>query len=138
VITKLHLMHDPRAESGQGLVESALVFTVLMVIILGLVDFAFVFQAYIGVVNAAGVGATYGATSVSAANTPTAISAAALAESNAWHCANQSVASSTSTDGFGYTMVSVTVQCQVADLIAIPETLNQMWVSNTAVRRVRQ
>jgi len=126
-----------QSESGQGMIESALVFTILVFMILGLIDFAFVFQAYIGVVNAAGVGATYGATSLAAANNPSAISAAALSESDTWHCSSQWVTSSTSTDSFGYTMVSVTVHCQVADLIAIPDAFNQITVSSTAIRRVR-
>jgi len=119
------------------MVESAFVFTFLMLVLLGLVDFAYVFQAYIGVVNAANVGATYGSTSATAAANQTAIAAAALAESNQWHCSNTSVNSSTSTDAYGYLKVSVTVQCQVANLIVIPNGVSAIRVSNTAVRRVR-
>jgi Flp pilus assembly protein TadG len=129
---------NPKSEAGQSLVESVLVFTLLMVIVLGLLDFAYVFQAYVGVVNAAGVGAMYGATSQSAAYDQTGIHNAALAESNSWHCASPTVTSSVSTDSYGFRKVSVTVRCQVADLIAIPNSFNQIFVSSTAVRRVRQ
>lgn len=124
-------------EDGQAMVESAFVFMLLVTIVLGLIDFAFIFEDYIGVVNAANVGATYGATSWTAAQNTTAISNAALSESNRWHCSSMSVSSSTSTDTYGYAMVSVTVECQVADLIPIPGVLSSLRLSNTAVRRVR-
>ncbi len=124
-------------EDGQAMVESAFVFVFLMLVLLGLVDFAYVFQDYIGVVNAANVGATYGSISAAAAANQTAISAAALAETDQWHCSNMSVSSSTSTDAYGDLMVSVTVECQVADLIVIPNSVTSIRLSNTAVRRVR-
>jgi len=120
------------------MIEAAMTFTLLMIIVLGVIDFAFVFQAYIEVVNAAGEGAAYGATSLAAAQNQSAISAAALGESNSTHCTERVVTSGTSVDSFGYTMVSVTVQCQVADLIAIPNAFDQISVSSTAVRRVRE
>ncbi len=124
-------------EDGQGMVESAFVFMFLMFVLLGLVDFAYVFQDYIGVVNAANVGATYGSTSLTAAANQTEISRIALAETDQWHCSDMSVSSSTSTDTYGYLMVSVTVECQVADLIVIPNSIASIRLSNTAVRRVR-
>jgi len=127
-----------KSEAGQSLIESVLTFTMLMVIVLAVLDFSFVFQAYIGVVNAAAVGAMYGATSQTAAYDQTGIRNAALAETNSWRCTNTTVTSSVSTDTYGFRKVSVTVSCQVADLIAIPNSINQIVVSSTAVRRVRQ
>jgi Flp pilus assembly protein TadG len=131
------VFHGWTNESGQSMVESAFVFVILMFLLLGLVDFAYVFQDYIGVVNAANVGAVYGSTSAAAAANQTAIASAALSETDQWHCSNTSVSSSTSTDSYGYLMVSVTVQCQVADLIVIPNSIVSIQLSNTAVRRVR-
>lgn len=124
-------------ENGQGMVESAFVFMFLMFVLLGLVDFAFVFQDYIGIVNAANVGASYGATSTTAAQSPTTIRSAALAESNQWHCSATSVSSSTSTDSDGFMVVTVTVNCQAADLIGITGVIGPIQVSSTVVRRVR-
>ncbi|MCX6032342.1 MAG: hypothetical protein NT169_23985 [Chloroflexi bacterium] len=124
-------------EDSQGMVESALVFLFLMFVLLGLVDFAYVFQDYIGGVNTANVGATYGSTSSTAATNQTGISTAALAETNQWHCSSTSVTSSTSLDGYGYSMVTVTVNCQVSDLIAITAAFGSIQVSGAGVRRVR-
>jgi len=131
-------MKHVRSESGQSLIEGALMITLLMLLVMGLIDFAFVFQAYLGVVNAANVGVTYAATSSIAANDLSGITAAALSETDIWHCIDQpNVAHTLSTDSYGYSMVSVTVSCQVADLMAIPSSLNNIQVSATAVRRVK-
>jgi Flp pilus assembly protein TadG len=132
------MLRTVRSENGQSMVEAALVFTLLVVIVLGLIDFAYIFQAYIGVVNAAGVGATYAATSLAAATNPNAIAAAALAETDSWHCTNRWVTSTLTTDAYNYPMIRVTVSCQVADLITIPDALDHIVVSSTAIRRVKQ
>ncbi|MBM4461228.1 MAG: pilus assembly protein [Chloroflexi bacterium] len=132
------LRSEASSESGQGLVESGLVFGVLMVIVLALIDFAFIFQAYIGVVNAADVGAAYGASSPSAAANQAGISSAALADQSNWSCASPIVTSSTATDAYGYSQVQVTVRCQVSNLIAIQGVIGNVQVSSTAVRRVLQ
>jgi Flp pilus assembly protein TadG len=131
-------MKHLRSENGQSLIEGALMITLLMVIILGLIDFAFIFQAYLGVVSAASVGITYAATSSTAANDLSGITAAALSETDIWHCIGQpNVTRTLTTDSYGYSMVSVTITCRVADLMAIPSSLNNVQVSATAVRRVK-
>jgi len=56
---------DPRAEIskglGQSLIELALILPVLMLILMGIVDFGRAFNAYIIITNAAREGARYGA-----------------------------------------------------------------------------
>jgi Flp pilus assembly protein TadG len=44
---------EPRAEAGQSLVEFSLIFFPLFVIILGIIQFGFVFSAYVTMTNAA-------------------------------------------------------------------------------------
>jgi Flp pilus assembly protein TadG len=128
-----------RSQRGQSLVEGALTISILMMLVLGLIDFAFVFSAYIGVVNAANAGAVYASTSPISANNLNGITAAVMSETNNWRCVGQPpVSRSFAPDGYGYTKVTVTVACQVAGLVAIPNSFNQITVSASAVRRVRQ
>ncbi|MBM4460075.1 MAG: hypothetical protein FJ011_20325 [Chloroflexi bacterium] len=126
------------SETGQGLVEGALTCSMLLLLILAVVDFSFIFQSYMGMVNAADAGAAYGATSVAAASNTAVIASTALSDSSNWRCTGPVVASSTATDPYGYLQVRVTVNCQVAGLIPIPGVLSNIQVSSTAVRRVQQ
>lgn len=127
-----------RAERGQGAVEFALLLPVLLLLALGVINFAFVFHTYIQVVNAAGVGATYAATSATTANDTAGISAAALADSANWHCdAPTATRSSLVGDPYGFQRVTVTVTCQVTDLI-LGGGLGPVTVSAEASRRVRK
>ena len=77
-------MRHLRSESGQGLVETAALITLLMTLFLGVINFAFIFLAYVSVTNAANVGATYAATSPAAANNLAAITDAARSETDNW------------------------------------------------------
>ncbi len=128
-----------RAERGQGMVEFALLLPVLLLLVVGVINFAFIFHTYIQVVNAAGVGATYAATSSITANDQTGLSAAALADSANWHCVQPTaIGASPVGDPYGYQRVSVTVTCQVSNLIILPDGFGPVQVSATATRRVRQ
>lgn len=129
--------HQPRQETGQGMVEFALLLPVLLLLAIGLINFTFIFQAYIQVVNAADVGAAWAATSEVAAADDAGISATALKESDRWHCRDTQVSSTRVGDPQGFGRVSVTVSCDVQDLIAIPANFNQVVVSATATRRIR-
>jgi Flp pilus assembly protein TadG len=127
------------AERGQGTVEFALLLPVLLLLVVGVINFAFILHTYIQVVSAAGVGATYGATNAVTANDIAGMSAAALADSANWHCnAPTATRSSLVGDPYGFQRVSVTVTCQVTELIIGPGGLGPVTVSATATRRVRK
>jgi len=127
-----------QAERGQGTVEFALLLPVLLLLVVGVINFAFIFHTYIQVVDAAGVGATYAAASATAANDTAGISAAALADSANWHCdAPTATRSALARDPYGFQQVTVTVTCQVSDLV-IGGGLGPVTVSADASRRVRQ
>jgi Flp pilus assembly protein TadG len=127
------------AERGQGTVEFVLLLPVLLLLVVGVINFTYIFHTYILVVNAAGVGATYAATSASAANDAAGISTAALADSANWHCTSPTAArTSLVGDPYGYQRVGITVTCQVRDLTILPGSFGPVTVSATATRRVRQ
>jgi Flp pilus assembly protein TadG len=54
--------HRPAEQIGQGLVEFALLFPVLLLILLGAVDLGRAFDAYVNITNASREGARYGST----------------------------------------------------------------------------
>lgn len=126
-------------ERGQSTVEFTLLLPTLLLLVVAAINFAFIFHTYIQVINAAGVGATYAASSAKAADDEAGIAAAALADSAEWRC-NKPTATRTSLvgDPYGFQRVSVTVTCQVSDLVILPESLGPVTVSATATRRVRQ
>jgi Flp pilus assembly protein TadG len=133
-------MKHLRAEDGQSLVEVAALIMLLMVMVLGLINTTFILLSYLSVTNAATVGATYAATSLAAANNLNAITNAARSETDSWLrlCGGQpTVDSAHGTDASGGATVSVTVSCDVANLIAIPDSLDHVVASATVVRRVR-
>ncbi len=127
------------AEAGQSAVEFALLLPALLTLVIGLINFAFIFHTYIQVINAAGVGATYAATGETAANDLAGIAAAALADRENWHCSKLDAGRSALVgDPYGYQRVSVTVTCVVADLILWPDGFGPVEISATATRRVRK
>jgi Flp pilus assembly protein TadG len=126
-----------REEEGQSLVESALLFLLLITLVLGVIDFGFIFYGYVSVVSAAHEGAAFAALSSVNASNPTAIRSAALGETSRWNCSSLAVTSSLTPDSAGYPMVSVTVACQVGNLTAIPDSFTGATVQATARRRVK-
>lgn len=124
-------------EEGQSLVEMVLTVPFLAILVVVLINSAFIFQTYITVTNAANSGAIYGASSLSASLNKTGIRNQVLAESDTWHCPSPDIDSTTSGDGYGYTRVSVTVTCDVSDLVGFANILDDITVSYTTVRRVK-
>ncbi len=126
-------------EAGQSAVEFALLLPALLMLVVGLINFAFIFHTYIQVINAAGVGATYAAASATAANDLAGIAAAALADRDNWHCVKLDASRTALVgDPYGYQRVSVTVTCVVSDLILWPAGFGPVEISATATRRVRK
>ena len=124
------------AEAGQALLESVVTFGLLIALSVAIINFGFIFRTLISVTNAANVGAMVASTSTTAANNLTAISGAALAESDLWHCVNPAVSRALQTDGDGNPSVSVTVSCAVVDLIAFPGVPSEVNIARTVVRRI--
>jgi len=126
-----------RADEGQGLAEGAIVFAVLALILLGLVDLALLYQTFIGVTNAASEGAAYA--SAQPGYSATNIEEAVMAERGLFRCRNLSITSAEPTpDEFGMPEITVTVRCQVADLLLIPQSLHHLTLTRSATRRMLQ
>ena len=125
-----------REQEGQALLESVVTFALLIALSVAIINFGFIFRTLISVTNAANVGAMVASTSTTAANNLTAISAAALAESDGWHCAAPAVSRTLQNDGDGNPSVSVTVSCAVVDLIAFPGVPSEVTIARTVVRRI--
>lgn len=128
-----------RSENGQSLIESALVIMLLLLLVLGVINFALIFYVHVGVVNAANVAATYAAISPITANDLQGITAAALGETTGWRCSSGRpiVSRTLGTDPAGGLMVSVVVRCEVVNLIALPANFGPITVTGMAVRRVQ-
>ena len=125
-----------RAEGGQALIESVVTFGILIVLIVGIVNFGFIFRTLISVTNAANIGAMYASTSENAAGDLANIRLAALADSENWHCDDPTVSSKGGADESGNPNVSVTVSCQIVDLITFPGVPSEITLSRTVVRRI--
>ena len=69
-----------RAESGQSLVETALVVPILVLLLMGVIEFGYLGYYAIAVQNAAHAGAVYGMYNVSNAGSTSGIQAAARSE----------------------------------------------------------
>ncbi len=126
-------------ERGQSMVEFTLLLPALLLMVVAVINFAFIFHTYVLVVNAASVGATYAASGPTAVYDDAGIAAAALADSANWHCVKLDASRSALVgDPYGYQRVSVTVTCKMADLILWPNGMGPVEVSATATRRVRK
>jgi Flp pilus assembly protein TadG len=135
-----------RDERGENLVESAVVFSLLLTLLLGMVDFGLLLQGYITVANAASAGATYGSASTANANDLTGITNAAVSVSSHWSCANNldgtpsvqrtalvSDGVPLPTGNGTYSKITITVICQVNDLLQLSGPVR---VSQSVTRRV--
>ena len=70
-----------RPEAGSAMIEFALAFPVLILVLLGTADFGRIFYTYVTLANAAHTGAEYGAASAPKTNDSAGISQAALNDS---------------------------------------------------------
>jgi Flp pilus assembly protein TadG len=128
----------PYLEDGQSLVELAVMFSVLVMLLLGVVDFTWVFQSYVRANTAANAGVVYASQGTTEANNATGVQSAALAGFSSWTCTSSgpTVSAVLGTDTNGNTLVTVTVQCQVSGLTILKRMLGTITVTGKAVRRV--
>ena len=116
-------------ESGQALVESALSFTILLFMLLGMVDLALLYPPYIAVIQAANAGAFYGSASATSAADVSGITTEAISVTQSWRCLDASgghpaiQVSSAVPDGIAgstsYSKFTVTVTCHMNDLTGL-------------------
>lgn len=110
------VMRSGRREAGQAVVELALVLTLLLVLAIGVTDFAHGVSEYIQVVNAANTGAQFAAQGTGESTNTTAITSDTCNALGSLSCSGITVSSPTD-DGSGesmkYVKVSVTVPYQM-------------------------
>ncbi len=80
MIRRRRLNARNRGDRGQALVELALIAPILIIIMLGVIDYGRVYFAYVSVTNGARIGADYAATDPAAAADTAGIKAAARAD----------------------------------------------------------
>ncbi|MDZ4278527.1 MAG: TadE/TadG family type IV pilus assembly protein [Dehalococcoidia bacterium] len=112
-----------RGERAQSLVEFALLAPVLIILMLGIIDYGRVYFAYISVTNGARTGADYAATGPTAASDLAGIKNAATAETSELlntSPTNPNVSAAIGTDGQGRTYADVTVEYTFTTLFPWP------------------
>lgn len=127
---------ERKSESGQGLVELALLTPMLVLILLGAVDFGRVFSASIQVTNAAREGAYFGARSFENAEDSAAIENVAIADSSSIFGIDPTVSSTTGVDDNGYDFVAVTVTYAFEPLVPYPGIPEEIDLSKTVTMRI--
>ena len=139
-----------RSESGSAFIELGLMFPMLLLILVGAIDFARVFFADIALTNAAEVGAMYGARSVTGSSNLTSMQNAAVADAAdltgvtataTQYCTCGSGASHTcpvSCSGTtAHTFVSVSASYTFVPAIPFPGIPSSIPMTRTAVMRVQ-
>jgi Flp pilus assembly protein TadG len=130
-----------RSGRGQSLVELALIAPVLIILMLGAMDYGRVYFAYTSVTNAARTGADYAASSSTAASDTTSIRAAAVAETSDLlntSASNPSVSVATGTDSQGRLYADVTVSYEFDTLFPWPGLPSSFDVERTVRARVAE
>jgi Flp pilus assembly protein TadG len=129
------------SKRGQSLAEFALILPVLVLLMLGAIDFGRVFFAYISVTNAARNGADYASFSSVAANDLTGIRAAVVGDTGDLlntSDSNPQVTSTTGTDSQGRLYADVTVTYAFSTIFPWPGLPDTVDVSRTVTARVAQ
>ena len=126
---------------GQSLVELALLLPVLLILVLGTIDFGRVFFAYISVTNAARNGADYAAEGQAATADLDGIRTTALADTGDLpntSPTNPGVAVATGTDSQGRLYADVTVSYAFTTLFPWPGIPDSLDVQRTVRARVAE
>lgn len=137
-----------REARGQALVETALVFPILVTLLLGAVDLATVAQASIAVTNAARAGAQYGAQDGFTAQDATGIATAASNEASSLTITTSSSYACVCSDGTSSTClntdcasshmeetVTVNTQATITPAVHLPLLPSTWTVTGKAVQR---
>ncbi len=128
-----------RDQRGQAFVEIALIMVVMVPMILGIINFAFIMKSSTDVMTAASAGAAYAAQSSSNMGNLAGIqTVTAASNGNSWRCAGTpTVSSSSVSDAYGEYSVTVSVRCNVAGMLPMVGLPTAYPVSRSAVRQVQ-
>lgn len=138
-----------RDTSGQALVESAVIFSLLLTITLGMIDFGFVLKTYASLITASSAGAfaasnllTGGGDVTAAGDWARTTARAVVADPAQWRCTDQDGVPKVETaytesvsQGVSKGWVSTTVSCKTHDLTGMFPSLD---LQHVTVRQVRQ
>ena len=130
-----------RGTRGQSLMELALIAPLLIILMLGAIDFGRVFFAYVSVTNGARNGADYASTSATAAADLPGIRAAAVSDTVDLldtSPTNPDVTATTGTDTQGRLYADVTVTYTFSNIFPWPGLPNSMNVLRTVRARVAE
>lgn len=124
-----------RRERGQSLVELGVLMPILLVIVLGAVDFGRAYHSSQSVANAARTGAQYAAVSTANAGNLSGITTAALQETGTL-AHTPTVTASTGTDSRGESYARVTVSYAFTTMIAWPGLPHSVPMTRTVQMRI--
>ena len=130
-----------RSGRGQSLAEFAIMAPVLIILMLGAIDFGRVYFSFVSVTNAARNGAHYASGSATDAADLTGIRSAAVADTNELlntSPTNPDVAVNTGTDTQGRLYADVTVSYTFTTIFPWPGLPNSMNVERTVRARVAE
>ena len=141
MIRRRRLNTRNRGDRGQALVELALIAPILIILMLGVIDYGRVYFAYISVTNGARIGADYAAAGPAEAADTAAIKAAALGDTT--NLLNQSptnpeVTVTTANDSQGRLYADVTMTYTFTTLFPWPGLPTSINVERTVRSRVAQ
>ena len=141
MIRRRRLNAQNRCDRGQALVELALIAPILIILMLGVIDYGRVYFAYVSVTNGARVGADYAAIGPTQAADTAAIKAAALGDTG--DLLNQSptnpdVTVTTANDSQGRLYADVTMTYTFSTLFPWPGLPTSINVERTVRSRVAQ
>ena len=139
MIRRRRLNARNRGDRGQALVELALIVPILIIIMLGVVDYGRVYFAYISVTNGARIGADYAAAGPSEAADTAAIKAAAVGDTT--NLLNQSATNPdvtvvTANDSQGTLYADVTMTYTFTTLFPWPGLPTSIDIERTVRSRV--
>lgn len=132
--------HTAGASRGQSLLEFALLAMVLIILLMGIFEFGRLWYANITVVNAARMGAEYGAQNPEAAQDVAGIQQAVRAELATLFQVdedNPAISVLRGTDPYGQPFVSVTVTYTFRRILPVPGFPGTVRITKTSIMRVQ-
>ena len=141
MIRRRRLNARSRGDRGQALVELAMITPILIILMLGVIDYGRVYFAYVSVTNGARIGADYASTDAAAAADTAAIKAAALTDTSDLldqTATNPEVTVVTANDGQGRLYADVTMTYTFSTLFPWPGLPTSIDIERTVRSRVGQ
>ncbi len=130
-----------RGDRGQAIVELALIAPILIILMLGVIDYGRVYFAYVSVTNGARIGADYASSSATRAADTAGIKAAALGDTTdllGQSPTNPEVTVVTANDSQGNLYADVTMTYTFSTLFPWPGLPTSINVERTVRSRVAQ